>query len=149
MNPARVRIATVATFLILALGSTSSAGTQARGTEQLFGRPYVSVSVMKDGTVHHLFDRAVIRVAFEHRDGSDVVRWRAECNHFGAPVEITDQRLETGQISNTTMRCTKRLGRQDRWIGRFFWSNPEWRAGDGRLRLEAAGDRVIKLRRGQ
>ena len=119
---------------------------QASDPDALFPRDYVSTAVLKDGAALPLFERTKIHVDFWRRKGSASVRWRADCNYFGAPVDITDTRLITGQIVGTEVGCTGAPRRQDRWMLRFFRSDPKWRIPRAvRLRL-SVGDRVIKLR---
>jgi heat shock protein HslJ len=104
--------------------------------------------VLKGGQEHPLFDDTRIDVDFNHRDDYDVVTWQADCNLFGARVEVTEQRLVAGQIEGTHQGCAKRRrARQDRWLVRFFDADPKWRIRrNDRLKL-TAGDRVIRLRR--
>jgi heat shock protein HslJ len=113
----------------------------------LFGRDWVSTGVRKDGDRVPLFDGTKIRVDFNHREDYDVLTWRADCNYFGTRPEITDERLVIGQIEGTDMGCFGPPRRQDRWMLRFFRSDPKWRIRrDDRLKL-TAGERVIRLHR--
>lgn len=135
-----------ATALVLA-GLAAAESTQASDPAPLFPREYVSTAVLKNGVRAPLLEGTKIHVDFWRRKGSASVRWWADCNYFGARVDITDERLVTGQVVGTEMYCgERRRRRQDRWMLRFFSSDPKWRIPRaGRLRL-SAGDRVIKLR---
>lgn len=129
--------------VLFAAGPAQAAGDRA----DLFGRGYVSTAVLRDGERHPLFEGTKIRVDLNHRADHDGVSWEADCNYFGAPVEITEERLVIGQVVQTDMGCPGPYGRRDRWMLRFFRSDPNWRIRrDDRLKL-TAGDRVIRLRR--
>ena len=118
---------------------------QAGDRAELFRHRYVSTAVLKDGERHPLFEETKIRVDFRHEAEGDVVSWRADCNYFGADVDVTEKRLVIGEIVQTRMGCFKARLRRDRWMGRFFGSDPRWRTRPGeRLKL-TAGDRVIRL----
>jgi heat shock protein HslJ len=139
------RLAAVLSAVLLAAGSAQAG----KGAGELFGHGYVSTKVLKGGDPHPLFEGAKVRVDFDRRDGPDVVRWRADCNYFGADVRVTEERLVIGQIEGTDMACAGRQLRRDRWLLRFFAADPRWRIPrTGILRL-IAGDRVIRLRRGE
>lgn len=101
--------------------------------------------MLKNGEQHPLFERTKIRVDFDHGAERDGVSWRADCNLFGARVDVTEERLIIGQIVGTEMGCASTQMRQDRWMARFFGSHPRWRIRrNGTLKL-TAGDRVIRL----
>ena len=140
------RAPSVVAPLLAALFAASSVQA-ASDRSDLFGRGYVSRAVLKNGERHPLFERTKIRVDFDHGTEQDGVSWKADCNTFVAPVEITQERLVIGQVVQTDMGCPGPYGRRDRWMSRFFHSDPRWRIRrDDRLKL-TAGDRVIKLRR--
>ncbi len=121
--------------------------TEAQGSgDELVGKRYDSISVVRNGEPHELVKETRIRVRFERRDGYDVVGWRAGCNRFGAPVKIRPRRLLTGQITGTEVACSDALLRQDRWLARFFGRDPRWTLRGRRLGLRS-GDDVIRLRR--
>jgi heat shock protein HslJ len=120
-------------------------GAQGSGDE-LVGKRYDSISVVRNGEPHELVKETRIRVRFEGRDDYDVVGWRAGCNRFGAPVKIRPRRLLTGQITGTEVGCSDALLRQDRWLVRFFGRDPGWAVRARRLKLRS-GDDVIRLRR--
>ena len=120
---------------------------QAGDRAELFGRGYVSTTVLSDGERHPLFERAKVRVDFDHGAEYDEVSWRAECNIFVARVDIADARLQIGQIAGTEVGCAKPQMRQDRWMLRFFGSDPKWRIRHADTLKLVAGDRVIRLRR--
>ena len=125
----------------------AAAPAQAGDRAELFRHRYVSTAVIKDGERRQLFEGTKIRLDFEHRADYDVVRWQADCNVFGADVDVTEKLLVTGQIEGTSQGCPKARLRRDRWMLRFFRSDPRWRIPrEGRLKLRA-GDRVIRLRR--
>jgi META domain-containing protein len=113
----------------------------------LFGRGWVSTAVLKGGEEHSLFDGTKLRVDFNRRDDYDAVAWQANCNSFGADVHATKRRLFTGQVYGTDEGCAKVLHRQDRWMTRFFGSDPRWRIRRGGTLKLTENDRVIKLRR--
>jgi heat shock protein HslJ len=132
---------------VLAAFSAAGSVHAASDRAELFGRGYVSTAVLKDGERQPLFEETKVRVDLNHRDNYDNVTWRADCNYFGAPVEVTDERLVIGEIAGTDMGCSGDLLRRDRWMLRFFRSDPKWRIRrDDRLKL-TAGDRVIRLRK--
>jgi heat shock protein HslJ len=121
--------------------------TEAQGSgDELVGKRYDSISVVRNGEPHELANETRIRVRFERRDGYDVMGWRAGCNRFGAPVKIRPRRLLTGQISGTEMGCSDALLRQDRWLASLFRRDPRWTRRGRRLGLRS-GDDVIRLRR--
>ena len=138
-----VRIHSLApVVLVLSVAGSAQAASD---SADLFGRGYVSKAVLKDGVRHPLFEGTNIRVDFDHRAEYDSVGWRADCNFFGARVDVTEERLLVGQIAGTEMGCAKPQNRQDRWMLRFFASDPKWRIRrDETLKL-TAGDRVIRL----
>jgi len=121
--------------------------TEAQGSgDELVGKRYDSISVIRNGEPHELVEETRIRVRFERRDGYDVVGWHAGCNRFGAPVKIRPRRLLTGPIAGTEVACSDALLRQDRWLARFFRRDPRWTFRGRRLGLRS-GDDVIRLRR--
>jgi len=121
--------------------------TEARGSgDELVGKRYDSISVVRNGEPHELVKETRIRVRFERRDGYDEVRWQAGCNHFGAPVKIRPRRLLTGRIAGTEVACSDALLRQDRWLTGFFRRDPRLTLRERRLRIRL-GDDVIRLRR--
>ena len=131
--------------LVLVVLSTAGSAQAASDPADLFGRGYVSKAVLKDGVRHPLFEGTKIRVDFDHGAEHDGVSWRGDCNIFGARVDITDERLLVGQIAGTEMGCARAQMRRDRWMLRFFGSDPRWRVRrDDTLKL-AAGDRAIRL----
>jgi hypothetical protein len=135
-------VAAVVSGVLLAAGSAQAESDSG----ELFGPGYVSTKVLRGGEPHPLFARTKVRVDFERRSGPDAIRWRADCNHFGADLRVTGERLVTGQIEGTAVGCAKRQLRRDRWLTRFFSADPKWRIPRaGALRL-IAGDRVIRLR---
>ena len=143
MRGRKRHVAAVLSAVLLAAGSAQAESDSG----ELFGRGWVSTKVLKSGEPHPLFARTKVRVDFERRSGPDSVRWRADCNYFGAPLQVTDERLLTGQIGGTDMPCAGRQLRRDRWLTRFFAADPKWRVPrPGALKL-VAGDRVIRFRR--
>jgi heat shock protein HslJ len=143
----RAGVGLVVLGVAFALAPVSS-GQISNDAAQLFGGAYLSTAVTKGGKPHPLFEGAEIRVEFEPGDEYDSVLWRAGCNGFGADVEITDQRLVTRRILGTAMLCLPpQLVRQDKWMGRFFASDPKWRARQGRSLKLTVGWREVKLRR--
>jgi heat shock protein HslJ len=127
------------------MATVGPTAVQASGDE-LVGKRYDSVSVVRNGEPYELAKETRVRVRFERREGYDVVGWHAGCNRFGAPVEIRPHRLLTGQITGTEVACSDALLRQDRWLARFFGQDPRWTPRGRRLRLRS-GDDVIRLRR--
>ena len=132
----------LAPAVLLAAGSA-----QAGDRAELFRHRYVSTAVLKNGERKPLFKGIKIHVDFRHEAEGDVVSWRADCNYSGADVDVTEERLVTGQIEGTAIGCAPPQSRQDRWTVRFFGADPRWRIRPGdRLKL-TAGDRVIRLRK--
>lgn len=130
---------------LVALLSVAGSAHAASDGSGLFGRGYVSTAVLKDGAPHPLFEETKIRVDFDHGAENDGVSWRADCNIFVARVDVTEERLLVGQIAGTDMGCATAQMRRDRWMARFFRSDPKWRIRrDETLKL-TAGDRVIRL----
>ena len=128
----------------LALGAAfAEAGDR---SDRLFGRPYFSTGVTRDGERHELVRGTRIRVYFWRDDESDHVTWNAGCNDFGAEVEIRPRRLITGATLSTLIGCPTPRLRQDRWVARLFRSDPVWQARGRKLRLRSHGT-VIRLRR--
>lgn len=127
-------------------GGSSLASSNA---DQLFGRAYVSTSITKGGEPHPVFEGAQITVEFARGDEHDSIVWRAGCNDYGGPVEITGGRLVTGQIFGTAVGCIPSAHGEEKWASHFFASDPKWhtRHGGRDLRLKV-GWRVVKLRRG-
>jgi hypothetical protein len=133
---------------VLVLAVLLAAGpAQAGDRADLFGRGWISTAVLEDGERLPLFEGAKIRVDFDHGADHDAISWKADCNYFGAKVDVTEERLLIGQGLQTTQGCPKPRHRRDRWMNRFFSSDPKWRIRqDARLKL-TAGDRVIRLHR--
>lgn len=133
--------------LFLALLSTAGSTQAASDPGDLFGRGWVSTTVLKDGEEHPLFQGTKIHVNFDHRSDYDIVTWTADCNYFGADVHVANERLFTGQVSGTEQYCLKPQRRQDRWLVRFFGADPKWRIRRNETLKLTRGERVIKLRR--
>jgi heat shock protein HslJ len=143
MRRAMISIAIALAGLVGAAGPTDAVAAG----DALFGAPaWKSVKVVKEGERHPLFEGTTVRLKFRHEGDHDTARWNAECNLFGAPVEVRRRRLEIGQIIGTIVGCADRLHRQDRWLDHFFRSDPRWVRHARKLRL-AAGDNRIVLRR--
>jgi len=136
------------TVLVLVAGALTVASPALAGDEEaLFGKKYHSVSVTKDGEPKPLVKGTHLWVDFRHNDENDGVAWRAGCNYYGAPIELADNILDTGQIVGTEMACIgDGLMRQDRSFVRFFRRDPAWSASGRDLTLNT--NRVtIELRR--
>ncbi|HWW66811.1 MAG TPA: META domain-containing protein [Solirubrobacterales bacterium] len=73
--------------------------------------------------------------------------WEANCNGFFANLRVTSRRLRVTMIGSTAKLCPDVRAREDRWLKKFFESDPYWRVRGARLRL-TAGHRVILLRQG-
>jgi hypothetical protein len=112
----------------------------------LFEAPYVSTAVKRDGTAHPLFRDAKVHVKFQPDGSRDVVEWRAKCNRFSARVRITARRLHIGRAEMTEQFCPGQEGQQDRWLARFFNSDPRWTLRGEQLRF-ASHHRVLRLNR--
>jgi hypothetical protein len=145
MKPSRVWLAILTTLVLVGVGGMGSVEAQEPGSA-LFGRAHLSTGVIKNGAPHALVEGTRIRVRFAHSDEGDRVRWRSGCNYYGAEVDVTAEHLNIGVIGSTAVACSKPLNRQDKWVARFFGSNPRWVRHGRRLKLMSADD-VIKLRR--
>jgi hypothetical protein len=143
--------ALVSSLFVLLLGLVLSPLTSVRAgsqAEEPFGPKYESTAVTLGGEPHGLFRGTRIQIDFVHRVRDDVVLFEADCNHFGASVEVKRRRVEVqGQVEGTEIGCSDRRARQDRWLVRFITSDPKWRITEpGHLRL-ASGTRIITLSR--
>jgi len=137
---------TLVAILGLALVAGGAAEAQRVGSA-LFGSSYVaSEAVVKNGDRAPLVEGTRLRLKFVQDEKRDLAQWRAGCNSFGARVEITASRLEIGQVSGTEVGCDPPVARQERWVSRFFASDPEWVRHGNKLRLTRRDD-VIRLRR--
>ena len=135
---AAVALALVAAVALLAM--PAAAGGAGAG---LFGKRHLSIRVVKDGAPHQLVEGTRVRLSFHHEATRDVVRWSAGCNLFGARVNVAPKRLRIGQVTSTDVGCRPALARQDRWIARFFGSDPWWAKRGARLRLKSGDDRIV------
>lgn len=104
---------------------------------ELWGRSFSAVSVA-DERSRVVPDEVV--VGFEERDGRGLVRWGG-CNGTGAAVVITEERirLQEGPRDSTTVGCPPEAEEGDRWLLKFFASDPYWELGDDRLVLTSGG----------
>jgi heat shock protein HslJ len=136
----------------IALGVVALAGVSApalAGNEgaALFGHAYTSVKVVKDREPHPLFDEAKVHVKFFHQGRRDFAGWRARCNEMGGRLEIRPKRLEFGSIYTTLKGCRPSREKQDRWLMRFFGSDPGWALDGRKLKLAEGDDRIVFRRR--
>jgi hypothetical protein len=148
MKSRHAGLAAAALVSLLGLALLASGPAEAlRVGSALFGRPFVaSDAVVKNGERAPLVEGTRLRLRFVRGEERDLAQWRAGCNNFGARVEITATRLEIGQVTGTEVGCDPPLARQDRWVSRFFASDPEWVRHGNKLRLTRRDD-VIRLRR--
>ena len=116
------------------------------GRGELFENPYTSTAVEKDDALHPLFTGVEVALRFGRGEREAGISLVAQCNRIWAPIEITPESLQVGEIWGTAAGCSDRLHAQDEWLVRFFRSDPHWRAEGGRLRLWSKS-RVIRLRR--
>jgi heat shock protein HslJ len=120
-----------------------AASEQAAG--DLWGRAFSSTTATENGEPRPLLPDTRIEITFEKREDYGVVRWQAGCNTIGADVEITaDQLLLVRTPLSTAIGCSGSHHAQDRWLTRFFESDPRWQLSDGRLSL-ASGETAIDL----
>lgn len=135
-----------ACLVAIALAVTAAPADATNDPAELLGRAYESKAVTRGSEPDALFEGTEIGVSFEGRDDGAVIAFHADCNFLGGPVEFADGRLIIGQLTTTEVACRRRLMRQDRWMVRFFASDPNWRAPQrGALKL-TVGEREIKLR---
>jgi hypothetical protein len=70
---------------------------------------------------------------------------------FGAPAWKSAKVVKGGKshplFDETAVGCAQRLHRQDRWLGRFFGSDPKWARHGRTLRLDSGADRIVLKRR--
>jgi heat shock protein HslJ len=140
-----VALTSVLSLLVLVgCGATDEDGEQT--LRDLWGQSFVSTAVTEDGEPRPLVHGTRIRVTFEERKDQGIVRWQADCNTFGADVQITADVLRVGEIEGTAMGCRDDLHEQDEWLTGFIGADPRWRLSDARLTL-TSGETVIELKR--
>ena len=127
-------------LIALSMMSASSAGSPGSG---LSGKRWVSVKVVRNGSPHELVSGTRVKLKLVHEAKRDVARWSAGCNLFGGELSVTPRRLLIGQVTQTEMGCSPPLHRQDRWLARFFASDPRWARQGQRLRLRSGDDLVV------
>ena len=89
-------------------------------------RAYRATSVVDDGSPRWKGDATTILVAFQRNRGRDGVAWKANCNHAGANVEVTHNRLVTSQAASTAIGCTDERHAEDAWLAAFFGADPHY-----------------------
>jgi heat shock protein HslJ len=139
--------AELATLLLVAScgGVGEVEGPRSRSAADLWGRTFLSVAVTQGGEPRPLVPDTRIKLTFENREAGGVVRWVAGCNILGSEVEITAERLRTGEVAGTNQGCSHELHEQDDWLADFFRSDPYWDLSNPSLTL-AAGETTIELR---
>jgi META domain len=148
----------IAWMLVLAFGFgiASARGPEGRPYEagefewRLENKSFVATSVKGVDGATPISKPKDVHLAFGWTAESDgpwlpVLVWEANCNEYFYRFEATAERLTTSEGGSTLVGCFGPLGREDRWLDRFFSADPLWRLKEGRLTL-AAGKRVVKLR---
>jgi heat shock protein HslJ len=146
-----VRIETLAPFIVVLLmsfGCAESSAVDARDDRtrafEWWGETFTSTSILEHGRERPLAPGTEIRLVFEQRNDQRILRWKAGCNTWGAPVTIGADRLEVGAGSQSANGCPDALDRQDAWLQRFFRSRPAW-TRDGDVLTLTADDTVIEF----
>ena len=130
-----------------ATGCDRAQARTGRGRTGLFGRPYRSKSVMKDGKLRDLVEGTRLKVKFDRDEENDAVIWSSGCNDFADTIVLTDEQVRTDDPPDQTLvECRRRLLRQDEFFANFFKRDPAYvTQGNG---LILSTERVtIKLRR--
>jgi heat shock protein HslJ len=133
----RLELAASIGLALIACAATTGCG---RGTEDgeqlesadLRGRTFVS---MKNWSGEGSAFSTPVTVSFAAGGGN--IGWQADCNSFGADVEITDDRLLVGEIAGTLIGCPEPQQEQDEDLTDFFESDPSWQLDGNRLTLSS------------
>lgn len=143
-----------ATVVVACAGSIDAQATVGAGqpvaeepqtaSRQLWGREFVAAFVKGiDGKQPPFAQPGDIQVSFSkgHAQG---IGWKANCNSFGANVQIRADRLKVTGVVGTRIGCPPVTAREDRWLGHFFEADPKWRWRGTHLTL-TSGDKVMQL----
>lgn len=133
-----VAVVLICGVVLAGCGQRSSDPAETDGAgEELWGRSFSSVSVT-DERSRVVPDEVV--VGFEERNGRGLVRWGG-CNATGAEVVVTEERirLQEGPQESTAIGCPPEGDEGDRWLLKFFASDPYWELKDDRLVLTSGG----------
>jgi hypothetical protein len=69
--------------------------------------------------------------------------WESNCNEHTYEVEATPTRLNLEGGRSTSVGCSGRVEKEERWLERFFDASPHWRLARGHLTLAARGSRIV------
>jgi hypothetical protein len=127
--------------------SESPSLPQEQTPQDLWGRRFVSVSILPDGQSSLPAAATPISVRFELRDNAGVLMWE-RCNSWGSKVRIDPQRLKvlTNRYYNLDVSeqgCSA-YPSEERWLARFFLADPYWALDGNRLTL-SSGETTIEL----
>ncbi|HET6830293.1 MAG TPA: META domain-containing protein [Solirubrobacterales bacterium] len=124
----RIGLAVIACVAVAGCGGDDG-NDQAPAAADLRGRTFVST---KDWSGEGSAFSSPVTLQFT-ADGH--IGWQADCNSFGAEVEITADRLLVGEIAGTLVGCPEPELEQDEDLSGFFESDPNWRLDGDRLTL--------------
>lgn len=115
----------------------------------LWDRRFLVVAVSENGQPRPLEpDRRPWPTEFSYRPGNEPERqvgWRwGGCNGYGAPIEVSRDRLLLDGYAGTAAMCSEEENKQEEWALRFFASDPYWRVDGDRLWLWS-GETIVEL----
>lgn len=117
----------------------------------LWGRRFLVVEVTDKGEVTRPSEDDPWTTHFTNTqngmdDSDGQVGWRwGGCNAFGAPIDVSEDRLHVGGMGGTAAGCDDSEGQaRDAWSQDFFAANPQWSLDGDRLRMWS-GDVIVEL----
>jgi heat shock protein HslJ len=123
----RTRRSLAALLLVLLVGAAcgdpaTSAGAD-RGSDDPWGRDFLSTAVTERGQDRPLVTGTRIRLSFTD-DGR--LAASAGCNSMSGQAEVSDGRLMVADLATTEMGCDPDRHAQDQWLAEFLGSRPRF-----------------------
>lgn len=143
----RLPVVFVAGLLALMILSETMPDMARAAQGPLWGKAFVATSVRgREGKQTPIAQPADVGISFsKSRSRDQWIGWGANCNGFGARVRIRGGRLKLREVVSSSVACSGRRQREDRWLDGFFGADPRWRLHGAHLKLWSHG-RVIRLK---
>lgn len=116
--------------------------------DRLAGREFVATEIRDQDRSYALVEDTWLHLEFAADPEQVQVRWHAGCHQHRAPVTVTGQHLEIGEITRAEVQdCPPAVEEQEQWLQGLLTAGPRWQLEDSQLQLRG-GEAIVEFEQG-